>query len=112
MKFSNIIAAFALVDSAEAWWGKAHLRTARIAYDILQKDSPDVLAKANTILHNMSNYETKKAEKNYPFVECATYGDNFKYHGGIYQKEWHFIDQPFLDNKTSASDYPKFKPAA
>lgn len=43
-------------------------------------------------------------------VECATFADDFKYKGGYYQKQWHFIDTPYLDDGDSTSDYPKFKP--
>jgi len=28
------------VNSASAWWGTGHLLTARIAYDLLQKQAP------------------------------------------------------------------------
>jgi len=30
-----------LATSVSAWWGKGHLLAARIAYDILEKESPD-----------------------------------------------------------------------
>jgi len=46
-----------------------------------------------------------KNEKDHPFVECATFADDFKYKGGYYQKGWHFIDQPYLDEGGKISDY-------
>jgi hypothetical protein len=46
-----------------------------------------------------------KDEGKHPFTECATFADNFKYEGGYYQKGWHFIDQPYLDQGGKISDY-------
>ena len=108
MKFALVAAA--MIGSTNAWFGTGHLLVARVAFDILTKESPDQLAKAESILKQMSDYETQHLEKNHPFVECATYADAFKYHGGIYQKTWHFVDQPLLDEGGTISDFPKFVP--
>ena len=35
---------------------------------------------------------------NHPFVECATFADDIKYHGGAWQSDFHFIDQPYYPN--------------
>jgi len=109
MKFA-LVASIGMLGSANAWWGTGHLLVARIAYDLLSKESPDQLAKAEKILGNLNNSVTSKKEKYHRFVECATYADDFKYHGGFYQKTWHFIDQPYYDQGGGASKYPDFKP--
>lgn len=46
-------------------------------------------------------------EDMYPYIECATFADDIKYHGGAWQGDFHFIDYPFIDQpgKTIA-DYP------
>jgi len=42
-------------------------------------------------------------------VECTTYADDIKYHGGAYQSQWHFLNIPYYDDPGSKpSDY-KFK---
>jgi len=46
-----------------------------------------------------------KNEGKHAFVECATFADDFKYNGGYYQKGWHFIDQPYLDEGGEVSDF-------
>ena len=38
-------------------------------------------------------------------VECATFADDIKFKGGSYQKGWHFIDTPYLDEGGKISDY-------
>lgn len=44
-------------------------------------------------------------EQDHPMVECATFADFIKYKGGSYQKNWHFVDNPYLDQGGSLSDY-------
>ena len=43
----------------------------------------------------------------YPYIECSTFADDIKYHGGAWQSDYHFINYPFIDQegKTEA-DYP------
>jgi len=55
----------------------------------------------------MDKYDAKltKDEGKHVFVECATFADSFKYNGGFYQKGWHFIDTPYLDEGGKISDY-------
>jgi len=42
-----------------------------------------------------------KNEKEWPFVECAVYGDQIKRAGGGYQSQWHFDDEGFLKDPSS-----------
>jgi hypothetical protein len=30
-------------------------------------------------------------------VECATFADDIKYHGGEWQADYHFVDIPYVD---------------
>lgn len=38
-------------------------------------------------------------------VECATFADDIKYKGGAYQKNWHFVNTPFVSDGGELSDY-------
>jgi len=75
-----------LATSVSAWWGKGHLLAARIAYDILEKESPDTLSKVESMLTplQLCYEEITKKEGNYAFVECATFADDIKAEGGEY----------------------------
>lgn len=56
-----------------------------------------------------SNPTMTKLERDYPFVECATFADEIKAKGGSFQSGWHFVDTPYLDEGGSINDYPGFK---
>lgn len=43
-------------------------------------------------------------EADHPFVECATFADDIKYHGGAWQSDFHFVDNPLI-GEGKASDY-------
>lgn len=55
-----------------------------------------------------SNPSMTRLEGEYPFVECATFADEIKAKGGSFQADWHFIDNPYLDQGGSIDDYPGF----
>lgn len=55
---------------------------ARIAYDLLEKEHPSALKKAEALLRKYSDELTEEHEKNYPFVECVTLPDDSKRRGG------------------------------
>ena len=40
----------------------------------------------------------------HPFVECATFADDYKYHGEMWQADFHFVDIPWIEEGTT-SDY-------
>jgi len=46
-----------------------------------------------------------KNEDKYPFVECAPFADTIKGQGYSYQKEWHFVNTPYLDDSQDISKY-------
>ena len=54
----------------------------RIAYDILEKDSPRVLKQANDILKAMAGDSQTQNEGDHIFVESSVYADFIKYRGG------------------------------
>jgi len=75
---------------------------AKVAYDKLNKEYPNVLTKSNKILSKLAQFTT--LEKDYPFVECATFADAIKSKGWDDQSDWHFVDNPFFDEGYSRND--------
>ena len=53
-----------------------------MAYDILQKEAPNALKKAEDVLAVMANETITDSERDYPFVEAAPFADMVKYKGG------------------------------
>jgi hypothetical protein len=53
-----------------------------MAYDLLQKENPSALKNAEGILAYMKNQTITESERDYPFVECASFADMVKYKGG------------------------------
>ena len=84
-----------LASSAHAWWNNGHLITARVAYDELMENEPDVLKKAEGFLEPFKQFN--KHEQNHTFVECATFADDIKNVGFDDISPWHYTDQPFFD---------------
>ena len=105
MKFALI--ASVLAGTTNAWFGTGHLLVARIARNILVQQAPEQLAQVESILSILEGADHKltKDEGKHAFVECAPWADSFKYNGGYYQKGWHFIDQPYLDEGGTLADY-------
>jgi hypothetical protein len=97
-----------LATSAQAWWDKGHLIAARIAYDILEAETPAALEGANSLLDILKQDGDIKALRNedkYPFVECAPFSDVIKAQGLAFQSNWHFVDTPYLDEDKDISKY-------
>ena len=102
---SSIIAFAALVSQAEAFWGTAHLLVAREAETLLSDKYPDVLAAAVTELAVLKQYYPDLVkEGNHPFTECATFADDIKGQGYSFQSDWHYINQPYLDEPGTTLD--------
>jgi hypothetical protein len=74
----------------------SHFLVARIAYDKIMKDDSSIMTRANNVLAYLSEFTT--LEKDHPFVECATFADEIKSKGWDDQSEWHFVDNPFMDD--------------
>ena len=96
LKFVIIASSSAVI---QAWWDKGHLLVARIAQDILEKESPETLQNIENLLGILkkSDPDLTKKEGKHPMVECAIFADDIKYKGGLYQSQWHYVDQPYLD---------------
>ena len=51
-------------------------------------------------------------EADYPYIECSTFADDIKGEGYSFQSDWHFIDQPYLDEAgTSLDDFDFTQPS-
>jgi hypothetical protein len=58
----------------------------------------------------VSDPELTSHEDAHSFVECATFADDIKYHGGAWQSDYHFIDVPYVEEgKASDYDIPDMK---
>jgi len=78
---------------------------ARIAYDILERESPETLRIAEDILRNYQNSYTQSEEGEHPFVESVTFADAMKYKGWYFQSKWHYDGRPVFADGTDESDY-------
>lgn len=58
----------------------------------------EMIDTANSILQFLAPYTS--LEKDYPFVECATFADEIKNKGWNDQSNLHFVDTPFFDGYT------------
>ena len=108
MKFAALALAGSIAG-VNAWWDKGHLIAARIAYDHLAAESPAALESANELLAILKDSSAGplalEKENNYPFVECAPFADTIKGQGYSYQSDWHFTNQPYLDEDPNIEDY-------
>ena len=109
MRFTNIAT---VLGAVSAWWDNGHLLTARIAYDVLEKESPETIEAVNQILMPLRSSDpswTTSESAEHGVVECATWADEIKSKGGNWQSNWHFVDQPLMPEGKTLDDYPKFK---
>jgi len=72
----------------------------------LSKEAPAVFSKALTELHTLQDNHPDVVvnERDHSFTECATFADDIKLTFGAFQTNWHFIDQPYLDEPDSKLD--------
>lgn len=78
---------------------------ARRAQAILESQNPAVLDAALAELAVLPKYyPTLVKEKNHPFTECATFADDIKGQGYTFQSNWHFINEPYLDEEGTTLD--------
>jgi len=94
-----------------AWSVNGHLLVANIAQNELKDQYPNSLNQANEVLRALYDYNRTLTdhELDHSFVECSTFADDIKYHGGAWQSDFHFFDEPFFDEGTTADDYPGVK---
>lgn len=79
---------------------------ARHAQAILENEAPEALDAALTELATLTaDFPTyTPSEKDHPFTECASFADEIKSHAW-WQSQWHYDDQPYLDQGGSLSDF-------
>lgn len=78
------MAVASMANSVNAWFGTGHLLVARVAYDVLEENSPETLEKVENLLSILTktNSTWTKDEDKHHFVECATFADDIKGLGG------------------------------
>lgn len=69
---------------------------AKIAEDTLKSENPAVLDHAVKVLQNSDFANYLHLEKDYPFVECSTFGDEIKRSGFADQSHWHYVNTPYF----------------
>lgn len=122
---TTVLCLLPFVSQVLAWKSEGHLLgkptsfcsnmplivVSRIAYEKLQKENPQALARATNLLKygSSKNPDMTTTERDYPFVESSTFADLIKYKGGGWQSDWHFVDTPYLDQGGKISSYPDFK---
>jgi len=77
-------AILALTATVSAWSGPAHLMTARVAQETLEKRNPEVITKVEAILSILKENGFPVREDKHAFTECVTFADDIKYHGGAW----------------------------
>merc|ERR1712166_1048947 len=106
---NKLFSALGMVTAVASYSINGHLATANIGQDLLTTNNPTVLAAAVQELVALQQFDPDLVyrEGMYPFIECSTFADDIKYHGGAWQSDYHFINFPFVDQagKTTA-DYP------
>ena len=105
--FLLVIASLALIANvAQAWSINGHLMVANIAQNLLEDRAPDALKKANKMLTYLANYNSTFVvhEGDHAFVETATFADDMKYHGEMWQSDFHFKTIAWIE-EGEESDY-------
>ena len=103
---SSVLFAGLLTSSAKSWSINGHLFVANIAQDLLLENSSTTFTSALTMLAHLKEFDPSltAGEADHPFVECATFADDIKYHGGAWQSDYHFVDNPFIE-EGKTTDY-------
>ena len=70
----------------------------------LEQSNPSILMEVQKKLQGLSDYTS--FEKNYPFVECASWADEIKLQGLDLQSHWHYVDDPIFDGVTKPDWFP------
>lgn len=81
-----------LLTAVNAWSINGHLFLTDIAQNRLIEKSPDSWDQANNVLQALRDYNASLTyhEEDHSFVECSTFADDIKYHGGAWQSDFHF----------------------
>lgn len=115
MRVYSLVALTTLMATrmATAWSINGHMIVSGIAEKVLEEKAPGALADAKKMLKIFADFDKKEEtihEGDHPFVETATFADDTKYHGEMWQSDFHFEDVAFID-EGKESDYDiKVKP--
>jgi len=95
----QVLSVLSLVGAVASYSINGHMAVANIGQDLLTTNNPTVLAAAVAELVPLQQYDPDLVyrEGMYPFIECSTFADDIKYHGGAWQSDYHFINFPFID---------------
>jgi len=82
----KLLSVFGLIGAASAYSVNGHMAVANIAQDLLTTNNPAVLAAAVAELRPLQEFDPDLVyrENMYPFIECSTFADDIKYHGGAW----------------------------
>lgn len=103
--FLLVVTAF-MISAAQAWSINGHLMVANIAQNLLEDQAPDSLKAAQKMLTYLTKYNSTFTvhEGDHAFVETATFADDMKYHGEMWQSDFHFKTIPWIE-EGKESDY-------
>lgn len=93
------ICVMGLASISTAFSINGHMAVANIAQDLLVDNNPAALQTALDLLTYLQEFDPELVyrEDMYPYIECSTFADDIKYHGGAWQGDFHFINYPFID---------------
>lgn len=106
MRVFTIVLAALLCSAASAWSINGHLIVANVALNVLEDKAPASLKAANKMLTHLAAYNDTFTthEKDHAFVETATFADDMKYHGEMWQSDFHFKKIAWIE-EGKESDY-------
>ena len=92
MRVFLIAVASVLASVSQAWSINGHLMVASIAENVLSDKAPNSVKAAHKLLTYLPKYNATWTahEGEHPFVETATFADDMKYHGEMWQSDFHF----------------------
>ena len=104
--FLLVITTALFISVAQAWSINGHMMVANIAQNLLEDRSPDSLKAANKMLTYLAKHDSSFVvhEGDHAFVETATFADDMKYHGEMWQSDFHFTNLPWVE-EGKESDY-------
>lgn len=74
------------MTAVKAYSINGHLAVANIAQNLLEEHDPTSFAAAINELKALQEFDPDLVyrEANYPYIECSTFADDIKYHGGAW----------------------------
>ncbi len=109
--FSKVVTICGLFACAQAWNRESHFLISRLAYDILGRDYPVALERANNLLTvaREMNSTFNPEETRYYFVEASNWADEIRGKDGGWNSPWHTNYQPYPNEGGKVEDFPDFQ---